>query len=42
MWQKDPWTIATVHMNGNITVQRGNKEELLNIRRVKQFVEDNE
>jgi hypothetical protein len=40
-WQKDPWTITTVHTNGNITVQRGNKEERLNIRRVKLFVEDN-
>jgi hypothetical protein len=27
MWQKDPWTITTVHTNRNITVQRGNKEE---------------
>jgi hypothetical protein len=42
LWQKDPWTITTVHTNGNITVQRGNKEERLNIRRVKPFVEDNE
>ncbi len=41
-WQKDPWTIMTVHTNGNITVQCGNKEERLNIRRVKPFVEDNE
>jgi hypothetical protein len=41
-WQKDPWTITTVHRNGNITVQHGNKEERLNIRRVKPFVEDNE
>jgi hypothetical protein len=39
MWQKDPWTITIVHTNGNITVQRGNKEEQLNIRRVKPFVE---
>ncbi len=41
LWQKDPWTITTVHTNRNITVQRGNKEERLNIRRVKPFVEDN-
>jgi hypothetical protein len=27
LWQKDPWTITTVHMNGNITVQCRNKEE---------------
>jgi hypothetical protein len=26
-WQKDPWTITTVHTNGNIMVQHGNKEE---------------
>jgi hypothetical protein len=42
LWQKDPWTITTVHTNGNIVVQRGNKEERLNIRRVNPFVEDNE
>jgi hypothetical protein len=41
LWQQDPWTIMTVHTNGNITVQCGNKEEWLNIRRVKPFVEDN-
>jgi hypothetical protein len=41
-WQKDPWIITTVHTNGNITVQRGNKEEQLYIRKVKPFVEDNE
>jgi hypothetical protein len=35
------WTITTVHTNGNITVQRRNKEERLNIRKVKPFVEDN-
>jgi hypothetical protein len=35
IWQKDPWTITTVHMNGTITIQHGNKEERLNIRRVK-------
>ena len=27
IWQKDPWTITTVHTNGNITVQRRNKEK---------------
>jgi hypothetical protein len=36
-WQKDPWTITTVHTNETITIQRGNKEERLNIRRVKLF-----
>jgi hypothetical protein len=39
IWQKDPWTITTVHMNGTITIQCGNKEEGLNIRRVKPFEE---
>jgi hypothetical protein len=39
IWQKDPWTITTVHMNGTITIQRGNKLERLNIRRVKPFEE---
>jgi hypothetical protein len=38
-WQKDPWTITTVHTNGTITIQSGNKEERLNIRRVKPFEE---
>jgi hypothetical protein len=41
LWQKDPWTITTVHTNRNIMVQCRNKEERLNIRRVKPFVEDN-
>jgi hypothetical protein len=27
MWQKDPWTITTVHTNGTITIQRGNNQE---------------
>ncbi len=39
IWQKDPWTITTVHMNGTITIQRGNKIERLDIRRVKPFEE---
>ncbi len=39
IWQKDPWTITAVHMNGTITIQRGNKLERLNIRRVKPFEE---
>ncbi len=42
IWQKDPWTIATVHTNGAITIQRGNNQERLNIRRVKPFEEYNE
>jgi hypothetical protein len=36
-WQKDPWTITTVHTNGTITIQWQNKEERLNTRRVKPF-----
>jgi hypothetical protein len=39
-WHKKPWLITTVHTNGTITVQRGNKEERMNIRRVKPFMED--
>jgi hypothetical protein len=39
IWQKDPWTITRVHTNETITIQRGNKEERLNIRRVKPFEE---
>jgi hypothetical protein len=38
-WQKNPWTITTVHTNGTITIQFGNKEERLNIRRVTLFEE---
>ena len=40
-YHNDPWTIVTVHTNGTIRVQRGNKSERLNIRRVKPFFEDN-
>jgi hypothetical protein len=39
-WHKKPWLITSVHMNGTITVQRGNKIDRLNIRRVKPFEED--
>jgi hypothetical protein len=39
IWQKDPWTITTVHTNGTITNQHGNNLEWLNIRRVKPFIE---
>ena len=43
-WHKRPWLIATVHTNGTITVQWGNKVERMNIWRVKPFTEkvDNE
>jgi hypothetical protein len=39
-WHKKPWLITTVHTNGTIMVQCGNKEERINIRRVKPFMED--
>jgi hypothetical protein len=39
-WHKKPWLITSVHMNGTITVQCGNKIGRMNIRRVKPFEED--
>jgi hypothetical protein len=39
-WHKKPWLIASVHTNGTITVQHGNKIEWMNTRRVKLFEED--
>jgi hypothetical protein len=36
---EDPWTITTVHTYGIIMIQCRNKEERLNIRRVKPFEE---
>ncbi len=39
-WHKKPRLIASVHTNGTITVQCGNKIERMNIRRVKLFEED--
>ncbi len=40
IWQNDPWTITAVqHTNEIITIQRRNKLERLNIRRVKPFEE---
>jgi hypothetical protein len=39
-WHKKPWLNTSVHTNGTITVQRGNKIDRLNIRRVKLFEED--
>jgi hypothetical protein len=43
-WHKKPWLITSVHTNGTITVQRGNKIDRMNIWRVKPFEEnlDNE
>jgi hypothetical protein len=38
-WHKKPWLIMSVHTNGTITVQRGNKIDKMNIRRVKPFEE---
>ncbi len=32
-WHKKPWLITTVHTNRTIMVQRGNKEERMNIRK---------
>jgi hypothetical protein len=40
IWQKDLWTITTVHTNGTIMIQhRNNLERLKNIRRVKPLEE---
>jgi hypothetical protein len=39
-WHKKPWLITSVHMNGTIAVQCGNKIDRMNIRRVKPFEED--
>ncbi len=40
IWHNKPWLITSVHTNGTVTVQRGNKLERMNIRRVKPFVEN--
>jgi hypothetical protein len=44
IWHRKPLLITSVHTNGTIMVQRGNKMERMNIWRVKPFVEnlDNE
>ncbi len=44
IWHRKPWLITSVHTIGTIMVQRRNKLEWMNIRRVKPFVEnlDNE
>jgi hypothetical protein len=39
-WHKKPRLIISVHTNGTITVQCGNKIDRINIRRVKPFEED--
>jgi hypothetical protein len=38
IWHRKPWLITTVHTNGTIMVQSGNKLEQMNIRRVKTFI----
>jgi hypothetical protein len=40
IWHKRPRLITTVHTNGTITVQCGNKIDRINIWRVKLFEED--
>ncbi len=40
IWHRKPWLITSVHTNGTITIQRRNKLEWMNIRRVKPFVEN--
>ena len=39
-WHKKPRLITSVHTNGTITVQCGNKIDRINIRRVKPFEEN--
>ena len=38
-YERDPWTITSVHTNGTSSVQRGSKSERLNIRRVTPYFE---
>jgi hypothetical protein len=37
---KEPWTITTVHTNGTIRIQCGNRMERLSIQRVQPFTDD--
>jgi hypothetical protein len=39
-WHKKPWLLMSVHTNGTIMVQCGNKIDGMNIQRVKPFEED--
>ncbi len=39
-WHKKPLLITSVHTNGTIMVQRGNKIDRMNIRRVELFEDD--
>ena len=36
-YEREPWTITSVHTNGTIRVQCGSKSERMNIRRVTPF-----
>jgi hypothetical protein len=38
--KRAPWTIASVHTNGKISIQYGNKSVRMNIWRVKLFKEN--
>ncbi len=38
---REPWLITSIHTNGTIRVQCGNKSERMNIRRVKPFDDRN-
>ena len=39
-YERDPWTITSVHTNGTIRVERRTKSERLNIRRVAAYFEN--
>jgi hypothetical protein len=39
-YDKEPWTITTVHTNGTIRIQHGTKTERLSIQRVDPFTDD--
>jgi hypothetical protein len=39
-YEKEPWTVSQVHMNGTIRIQCGTKSERLNIRQVTPFFEE--
>jgi hypothetical protein len=39
-YQKEPWLITSIHTNGTIRVQCGNKSEKMNIWRVKPFEDE--
>ncbi len=39
-YQKEPWLITSLHTNGTIMVQCGNKLKRMSIRKVKPFEED--